>query len=89
MVTGYGVSYALFVLYYILPLEWITYRTILLSGDVERNPGPSLNTWNVNSITLHDLTRMSQTEAYNSIFNYDLIRVVEIHLDSTVEKTVI
>ncbi len=86
----YGYPYALFVLYYMLHMHWITHRTILLSGDIETNPGPNLNTfnfctWNLNSITAHDFTRISQIEAYNSIYNYDLIGIVETHLDSTVE----
>ena len=42
--------------------------------------------WNRNSITAHDFLRVSLIEAYNSVFNYDLIGIVETHLDSTVEK---
>ena len=86
----FGYPYALFVLYYMLHMQWITYRTTLLSGDIERNPGPNLSTfnfctWNLNSITAHDFTRLSQIEAYNSIYSYDLLGIVESHLDSTVE----
>ena len=67
-------------------MQWITHGTILLSGDVERNPGPNLSTfnfctWNLNSITAHDFTRLFQIEAYDSIYSYDLIGIVETHLD--------
>ena len=43
-------------------------------------------TWNINSITANDFLRASLMEAYNSVYNYDLIGIVETHLDSTVDK---
>ena len=61
----------------------------MLSGDVETNPGPEtldFCTWNLNSITVHDFLRVSLIEAYNSVYNYDLIGIVETHLDNTVDK---
>ena len=42
--------------------------------------------WNLNSIAAHDYLRVSLIEAYNSVYNYDLIGIAEIHLDSTVDK---
>ena len=72
-----------------LQMQWLVFRVILLSGDVETNPGPAtLNfcTWNLSSITAHDFLRVSLIEAYNSVHNYDLIGIVETHLDSTVEE---
>ena len=72
-----------------LHVQWSVLRTILLSGDVETNPGPDtldFCTWNLNSITAHDFLRVSLIEAYNSVYNYDLIGIVETHLDSTVDK---
>ena len=64
---------------------------ILLSGDVEPNPGPGPETlkfccWNLNSITAHDFLRVSLIEAYNSIHNYDLIGIVETHLDDSISQ---
>ena len=53
------------------------------------NPGPEtldFCTWNLNSITAYDFLRVSLIEAYNSVHNYDLIGIVETHLDSTVEE---
>ena len=50
----------------VLHTQWLVFRVILLSGDVEMNPGPeTLNfcTWNLNSITAHDFLRVSLIEA--------------------------
>ena len=61
----------------------------LLSGDVETNPGPeTLNfcTWNLNSLAVYDFLRVSLIEAYNSVYDYDLIGIVETHLDSTIDE---
>ena len=62
---------------------------MLLSGDVETNPGPEtldFCCWNLNSIAAYDFLRVSLIEAYNSLYNYDLIGIVETHIDSTVDK---
>ena len=72
-----------------LHLQWLVFRTSLLSGDVETNPGPeTLNfcTWNLNSLAAYDFLRVSLIEAYNSVHNYDLIGIVETHLDSTIDE---
>ena len=72
-----------------LHAQWLVFRTVLLSGDVETNPGPEtldFCTWNLNSITAYDFLRVSLIEAYNSVYNYDIIGIVETHLDSTVEE---
>ena len=40
-----------------LHIQWLVFRIILLSGDVETNPGPEtldFCTWNLNSIIAHD-----------------------------------
>ena len=40
-----------------LHMQWLVFRVILLSGDVETNPGPEtldFCTWNLNSIIAHD-----------------------------------
>ena len=53
------------------------------------NPGPdTLNpcTWNLNSTTAHDFLRVLLLEAYNSVYNYDLIGIVETHLDTTINE---
>lgn len=70
-------------------MKWLILRTILLSGDVETNPGPeSLDfcCWNLNSLTAYDFLRALLIEAYNSVCNYDLISNVETHIDSTIDE---
>ena len=74
---------------YVLHTQWLVFKTLLLCGDVEINPGPEtldFCTWNLNSITAYDFLRVSLMEAYNSVYNYDLIGIVETHLDSTVDE---
>ena len=74
---------------YTLHVQWLVLWTVLLSGDVETNPGPEtldFCTWNLNSITAYDFLRVSLIEAYNSVYKYDLIGIVETHLDSTIDK---
>ena len=54
------------------------------------NPGPEtldFCTWNLNIITAYDFLRVSLIEAYNSVYNYDMIGIVETHLDSTIEES--
>ena len=72
-------------------IQWVIFRSILLSGDVEENPGPDSGTfkfctWNLNSIVAHDFFCVSLLEAYNSVYNYDLMAITETHLDSKVDK---
>ena len=43
--------------------------------------------WNLNSLCAHDYFRVSLINAYNSVYNYDLIGIVETHLDSTAEES--
>ena len=74
---------------YIIQIQWLLLRTVLLSGDVETNPGPDtldFCSWNLNSITSYDFLRVSLIEAYNSVYKYDMIGITETHLDSTVDN---
>ena len=74
---------------YTLHTQWLVFATILLCRDVETNPGPEtldFCCWNLNSIVAHDFLRISLIEAYNSVCNYNLIGIVETHLDSTVDE---
>ena len=62
----------------------------MISGDIERNPGPenvhnqnlSLCHWNLNGITANNFIKLSLLEAYNTIHNFDLICISETFLDS-------
>ena len=90
LLLRYAYFYAICLVCYTLHLHWTTHKAIMMSGDVETNPGPDHSTfsfcsWNLNSICAHDFARVSQIEAYNSVYNYDLIGTVETHLDDTVE----
>ena len=72
----------------------ITFLSLLLilSNDVELNPGPkkdspkrnfSIAHWNLNSIAVQNFVKLSQLEAYNTMHSYDLICLSETWLDST------
>ena len=70
-------------------MQWLPSLILQLSGDVEKHPGPetlNLCTWNLNSIAAHDFLRVSLIEAYNSLYTYDLIGIVETHLDSSLDE---
>ena len=68
--------------------SWIIFSRILLSGDVELNPGDKHFTflnWNLNSLAKDNFGRAQLLEAHNSIFDYDLISICETSLDDTIE----
>ena len=60
-------------------------------GDIELNPGPrrlksnrlSVCHWNLNSLSAHNFSKLTQLKAYNSIYKYDFICLSETYLDST------
>ena len=65
---------------------------LILSYDVELNPGPkkdssrhkfSIAHWNLNSIATQNFVKLSQLEAYNTMHSYDLICLSETWLDYT------
>ena len=60
----------------VLHVQLVVFRSILLSGDIESNPGPEA----LNFCT----SCKSLTEAYNSVYNYDLIGIAEARLNNTV-----
>ena len=62
---------------------------LILSGNVHENPGPidcnlKFFHWNLDSITARDNTKISLIEAYNSVFNYDLIAISDTRLDLSI-----
>ena len=71
---------------------WFYIKKIILSGDVETNPGPqskrcqefSICHWNLNSIATYSLTKVSLLKAYITIYNYDIICFSETYLDSSI-----
>ena len=67
---------------------------LMLSNDVELNPGPkkdsskpnvSIAHWNLNSIVALNFVKLSPLETYNTLHSYDLICLsCETWLDSTI-----
>ena len=62
-----------------------------LSGNIKLNPGPKLNScencsachWNLNSISVHNLSKVSLLNAYTSLRSFDIICLPETYLHST------
>ena len=60
-------------------------------GNIELNPGPrkskgntvSVCHWNLNSITAHNFSKLTQLKAYVSTYKYDFICLSETFLDSS------
>ena len=63
---------------------------ILLSGDIETNPGPtpssrqcfSICHFNLNSITAHNFANLSLLTAYNLVHSFDIICLSETYLNA-------
>ena len=65
----------------------IQYFLLIRSGDIETNPGPhnrhslSICHWNLNGISAHNYVKLSMLEAYNAIYDYDIICISETYLN--------
>ena len=63
---------------------------ILLSGDIELNPGPKRYSnlkvchYNLNSLPSHSFAKVSSLQAYNAIHKFDIICLSETFLDSSI-----
>ena len=64
---------------------------LLLHGDIKTNPAPNKKFkpftcchWNVNSLTAHNMVKLSSIIAYNTIHKYDFICISGTFLDSSV-----
>ena len=65
---------------------------ILLSGNVEINPGPRHNSgeffsifhWNLNSVSAYNYTKLSSLKAFIAVHKFDIICLSETYLDSSV-----
>ena len=85
---------SIFLLFNILlaVLVWLYRCLIILSGDVEVNPGPknsvseclSICHWNLNSTSVHDYSKLFLLKVYISVHKFDIICLSETYLDSTV-----
>ena len=73
---------------------YILHILLLQCGDIVTNPGPqrekiknlSCCHWNVNSLIAHNLSKISQLEAYNSVYKHYLICISETFFDSSVQE---
>ena len=60
-------------------------HALIISGDIETNPGPvnldnqnlSLCHWNLNGITVNNYIKISLLQAYNAIHDFDIICLSE------------
>ena len=70
---------------------WFYTLLLLLSGDVELNPGQKHNSnnafsichWNLNSISAHNYANVFLLKAYNAIHKFDIICISETYLDAS------
>ena len=66
-------------------------------GDIEPNPGPkkwknnffSVCHWNLNSLSVHNYSKLTQLKAYNSTYKYDFVCLSETYLDSSTPDNLI
>ena len=64
---------------------------LLCYGDIEPNPGPkklkknslSVCHWNLNSLSAHNFSTLTQLKAYISMCKHDFICLSETYLDSS------
>ena len=78
---------------YLLSVKWL-YKIflILLSGDVETNPGPRRNTgetfsicyWNLNRLLAYNYNKLLLLRACIAVHKFGVICLSETYLDSTV-----
>ena len=65
-------------------------RKLLLSGDIETNPGPKPNLnnhftichWNLNSISAHNFAKVQLLKAYLAVHKFDNVCLSETYLNS-------
>ena len=70
---------------------------LLCHGDIKSNPGPrklkentfSICHWNLNSITAHNFSKLTQLKAYISTYKHDFICLSETYLDSSIPDNLI
>ena len=67
-------------------------------GDIGLNPGPRKSDdnnlpvcchWNLNSITAHNFSKLTQLKAYILTYKYDFICLSETYLDSSTPNNLI
>ena len=93
-----GVKFSAFAMFYViciylLSVKWLhKIFLILLSDDVEINPGPRRNTYEtfsichryLNCFLAYNYNKLFLLRAYIAVHKFDVIRLSETYLDSTV-----
>ena len=79
-----------FLLYHLICSNIIK-SNLVRPGNVHENPGPNdcnlrFFHWNLDSLTARNNTKISLIEAYNSVFNYDLIAVSDTRLNQSIDN---
>ena len=74
---------------------WLSVLLILISNDIEQNPGPGYNNnfftfmnWNLNSLVTNDFARVQLIKVHQTLHNYDLISVCETSLTDSMVPNV-
>ena len=70
------------------------FNILKLLGNIEPNPRLKTNKFsifhrNLNSLSAHSFSRLTQWKAYNSIYKYDFICLSETYLDSSIPDNLI
>ena len=73
---------------------WLFQTLMYLSGDIEKNLGPSkgfsktfsIGYWNLNSLGAHNFTKVSLLKAYLSVPRYDIFCISQTYLNSSITK---
>ena len=81
---------------YLLTLLYL-FTFLSRHGDIELNPGPrkekknsvSVCHWNLNSLSAHNFSKLTQLKAYNAIYKHDFICLSETYLDSSIPDNVL
>ena len=59
-------------------------HVLLLSGDIEVNPGPKRCHWNLNGLAAHDFIKVPLIEAFITTSNFDIVCLPETFPDLTI-----
>ena len=73
---------------------WLYSLAIKRSGDIKENPGPKPNScdylsichWSLNSVSGHNVIKLSLLRAYISVNKIDIICLSETYLDSSISS---
>ena len=96
-----NVMLPLLLFYHYVEVVYITllfiFALLLCHGDIEINPAPkkfkkkslSVCQWNLNSLSPHNFSKLTQLKAYISIYKHDFICLSETYLDSSIPDSLL